>query len=207
MNLVRGVYCSIKNKYFWKKENGKEKWVTYDELLAKKKKCAQQTKNLRAKDPNKAREDSRKQYHKDITKSREYQKIWRQNNLEKRRKQQREYNKNKRSGDPLFLLKCRLKIRIASIFRRKRISKKNNTDDILGCGWDTLKQFIESKFVGGMNWDNRDKWHIDHIIPLASAKSPEEVEKLCHYTNLQPLWASDNMSKGAKLVLDNTGEK
>jgi hypothetical protein len=58
-----------------------------------------------------------------------------------------------------------------------------------------------------MNWDNRDKWHIDHIIPLASAKSPEEVEKLCHYTNLQPLWASDNMSKGAKLVLDNTGGK
>jgi hypothetical protein len=199
MNLVRGIYCRIKDKYFWKKENGKEKWVTYDELISKKKKCAKQTRELRAKNPIKTKEDNYKSYHKDIVKSREYQKIWRQNNLEKRRKQQREYNRNKRIGDPLFLLKGRLKIRIASVFRRKKIGKKYNTADILGCDWDTLKRFIESKFVEGMDWTNRDQWHIDHIIPLASAKTEDRLIELCHYSNLQPLWASENMSKGSKI--------
>lgn len=53
-----------------------------------------------------------------------------------------------------------------------------------------------------MNWDNRGLygWHIDHIIPLSSAKTEEEVYKLCHYTNLQPLWAKENLSKGNKII-------
>jgi hypothetical protein len=55
---------------------------------------------------------------------------------------------------------------------------------------------LEKQFVVGMSWDNRNKWHIDHIIPLSSAKTEEEIYKLAHYTNLQPLWAEDNLSKG-----------
>ncbi len=53
-----------------------------------------------------------------------------------------------------------------------------------------------------MSWDNHTKygWHIDHIIPLASAKTEEELKSLCHYTNLQPLWAKENLSKGAKII-------
>ncbi len=50
-----------------------------------------------------------------------------------------------------------------------------------------------------MTWDNRDKWHIDHIVPLASAKTESEMAALCHYTNLQPLWASENRRKGARI--------
>jgi hypothetical protein len=49
-----------------------------------------------------------------------------------------------------------------------------------------------------MTWDNQGKWHIDHIIPLSSGNTEEEIIKLCHYTNLQPLWAIDNMKKGSK---------
>lgn len=51
-----------------------------------------------------------------------------------------------------------------------------------------------------MTWENRGEWHIDHIIPLASASTEEELLALCHYTNLQPLWAFDNLSKGAKII-------
>jgi hypothetical protein len=57
-----------------------------------------------------------------------------------------------------------------------------------------------------MNWSNRNLWHIDHIIPLASAKTEEEMIKLCHYTNLQPLWAIENMSKGSKIITIKTIE-
>ena len=54
----------------------------------------------------------------------------------------------------------------------------------------------------GMSWDNYGYygWHIDHIIPLSFAKTEEETYKLCHYTNLQPLWANDNLTKGKKLI-------
>ena len=50
-----------------------------------------------------------------------------------------------------------------------------------------------------MNWNNQGEWHIDHIIPLASASTEEELLKLCHYRNLQPLWAKDNLEKQAKI--------
>jgi hypothetical protein len=51
-----------------------------------------------------------------------------------------------------------------------------------------------------MSWDNYGYygWHIDHIIPLSSAKTKEEIYKLCHFKNLQPLWWTDNLSKGKK---------
>ena len=52
-----------------------------------------------------------------------------------------------------------------------------------------------------MNWSNYGLWHIDHIIPLSSAKKQEDLYKLCHYTNTQPLWAEDNLKKGSKLYL------
>lgn len=203
MTLTRGVYCAPTDRYFWKNENGKPKWVTKEEFEFRKKKCAAQTRALRAKDPQKARLQNRVSYHKNVAKSREYQKIWRQKNLDRRRKQQRDYNKSKRASDPLFLMKSRMKVRMSSIFNRKKISKRHHTLDILGCDWAYLKRYIELKFPIGMGWDNRSLWHIDHIIPLASAKTEQRLIELCHHTNLQPLWASDNMSKGSKIEVDN----
>ena len=72
--------------------------------------------------------------------------------------------------------------------------------EILGCDWITAHNYLECRFTEGMNWNNYGEWHIDHIIPLASAKSNEELITLCHYTNLQPLWAFDNLSKGSKIL-------
>jgi hypothetical protein len=63
-----------------------------------------------------------------------------------------------------------------------------------------LKIYLEEKFIDGMSWENQGKWHIDHILPLSSATNEDELYKLCHFTNLQPMWATDNIRKGAKII-------
>jgi len=78
--------------------------------------------------------------------------------------------------------------------------KNSKTYDILGCTPQELKEHLEKQFVEGMTWENRGEWHIDHIIPLSSAKNEDEVYRLCHFTNLQPLWALDNLKKSNKLI-------
>lgn len=86
-------------------------------------------------------------------------------------------------------------------FVRKGFKKTTKTAELLGCDWLTFKIHIESKFQEGMAWENHSfmGWHIDHIIPLDTAKTPEEVAILSHYTNLQPLWSKDNWDKGTKI--------
>ena len=77
--------------------------------------------------------------------------------------------------------------------------KNKKTEEILGCDYMFIKDYLETKFTEGMSWENYGKWHIDHIIPLSSAKTKEEFYKLCHYTNLQPLWAEENLKKYNKI--------
>jgi hypothetical protein len=82
------------------------------------------------------------------------------------------------------------------------IIKNNSTLDIIGCTPQFLKEYIENQFTDGMSWELMGKYiHIDHIIPLSSAKTEEELYKLCHYSNLQPLWAEDNLKKGNKILI------
>ena len=80
--------------------------------------------------------------------------------------------------------------------------KHGNTMELTGCSKDDLYTHLESKFTDDMTWENYGKWHIDHIKPCASfdLTDPEEQKKCFHWTNLQPLWAIDNMRKGAKYV-------
>jgi len=112
-----------------------------------------------------------------------------------------EYEKKRKLIDQIYKLRVKIRNRINKIFKLKNINKKNNTFDIVGCSPIFLKEHIEKKFTEGMSWSNRGLfgWHIDHIIPLSSAKTEEEIYKLCHYTNLQPLWAKDNLKKGKTL--------
>jgi len=79
-------------------------------------------------------------------------------------------------------------------------TKNSKTADILGCDFNTFKTHIERKFTKGMSWSNYGKWHLDHIYPISKATSFEMALKLNHYTNFQPLWAKDNISKKNKLV-------
>lgn len=126
----------------------------------------------------------------------EYQK----KNWERIKAYQAEYWSSRLKSDPLYALSKLVRRRICIAIAERGYSKNTRTADMLGCDYETLKRHLELKFTSGMNWGNRGQWHIDHIIPLASAKTEEELIKLCHYTNLQPLWAKENMSKGAKIL-------
>ena len=108
------------------------------------------------------------------------------------------YLKNKKETDILFKLKCRLRTMTCQAFSRKSFNKNGKTFNILGADVDFMKEYIESKFVGSMSWENSNEWQIDHIIPLSSAKDEEEMLLLCHHTNLQPLWTEDNQRKSDK---------
>jgi hypothetical protein len=76
--------------------------------------------------------------------------------------------------------------------------------DYIGCNIDVLRQHIEKQFVGTMSWKNQGEWHIDHITPILYRREGivdrQKIIKRLHFTNLQPLWAVDNMSKGNRFV-------
>lgn len=112
----------------------------------------------------------------------------------------RKYIKQRRNTDELFLFKHKVRILIYSSFKRKNLNKKNHTTDILGCDFEELKNHLYKTFFDnyGYEYNSQETVHIDHIIPLATANTEEEVIKLCHYKNLQLLKASDNLKKSAK---------
>jgi hypothetical protein len=106
----------------------------------------------------------------------------------------------KYKSDPIFRMNHNVRGRIREFLNSKKISKKNKTSIIVGCNQQELKEFLEQKFYSDMSWDNYGKWHIDHIIPLSSAQNEDEILKLCHFSNLQPLWAEDNWKKNSKIL-------
>lgn len=101
-------------------------------------------------------------------------------------------------------LEVRLKNALRSRIKKtlKTNPKNTSTPKLVGCSIDELKVHIENQFQNGMSWDNWSQfgWHLDHIKPLSSAKNIQEMELLCHFTNLQPLWWEDNLSKRDKII-------
>ena len=84
--------------------------------------------------------------------------------------------------------------------RRYIVDKRGKSyEDILGETFDNVRLHIEKQFKDGMSWSNFGEWHIDHIVPLSSGKNQDEWVKLNHYKNLQPLWAKENLQKGARV--------
>ncbi len=153
--------------------------------------------DYRKSNPDKIKEIRQKIYERDKERILKINKLYRENNKEKRN----EYTRNRKSNDPIFKLKHLMNSRIRIFMKSRNIQKHNKTFDIVGCTPQELKEHLEFKFKDGMSWDNQGEWHIDHIVPLSSGKTVDEIIKLCHYTNLQPLWAIDNMKKGSKTPL------
>ena len=114
-----------------------------------------------------------------------------------------QYIKKRRSNDPMFRLLSNVRARLKQFLRLKNLKKHTSSVKLFGCTPEELKAHIEKQFKPGMTWENYGlkTWHIDHIKPLSLAKSMQDVidQKLMHYTNLQPLWAKENISKSNKL--------
>jgi hypothetical protein len=91
-----------------------------------------------------------------------------------------------------------LRTRLAKALHRQ--SKSGSAVASLGCSVAKFKVYLESKFLPGMSWENHGEWHIDHVKPLDSfdLTDPSQLLAACHYRNLQPLWAIDNIKKGNK---------
>ena len=95
-----------------------------------------------------------------------------------------------------------MRTRLNNFLKETKMKKTNATFKMVGCTPKFLKEYLEKKFKRGMTWKNHTVhgWHVDHIIPLNSAKTPEAIEKLMHYSNLQPLWATENIRKSNKII-------
>mgnify|MGYP003342197965 FL=1 len=144
-------------------------------------------------------------------KKKEYDSLNYQNNKEKIIKNNSQYNKNnkvkinkrlnKRNKiDIQFRLSNNLRARIREALKNNQ--KAGSAVRDLGCSIEQFKEYIASKFANGMTWDNYGEWHLDHIKPLATYNLSDRQQFLeaCHYTNYQPLWAKDNLSKGARII-------
>ncbi len=205
MRAIEQIICEWKfktwdvrfdGKVFWayhKQCKNGERWVTWDQALKLKEYAREAAKSYR-------QTQKYKDYRNDYQQTQKFQdRIKERRKTKQHKNYQNSYMKSRRALDPVYDMSLRLRARISKAISNQGYTKRSKTNEIIGCDWNRFVTYLESKFNDGMNWGNRDKWHIDHIIPLATAKSEEEIIKLSHYTNLQPLWASDNLKKGCKI--------
>lgn len=170
--------------------------------LKDKQKKLKQCREYALKNVNRVKEHKRKCYLKNKDKYLILQKKRRQYNKTELRSYYRKYQKERSNSDPNYKLARNLRRRLHDFLSGKLKTISAVKD--LGCTINELKLHIESKFQDGMSWSNYGifGWHIDHIRPLSNFNllDKNEALKAVHYTNLQPLWAKDNLSKGAKYV-------
>lgn len=202
-------YLKNKEKYSnlnkkWKEKNPeymttylKHYYIKHKEILTER------SKNYYETNKDELLEKCKEYVKNNFNKTADYQKKYRENNKEKLQNYRYFYNKNRRETDTFFNLKNSVSHRVRQFLKVKKITKNNKTFEIVGCTPEFLKEHLEKQFKDGMTWENYGLfgWHIDHIIPLSSAKTEEEIYKLCHYTNLQPLWAEENLKKNNKIIV------
>jgi hypothetical protein len=171
----------------------KKKWSELN-----KNKVINSSKKYVLNNPEKRKESLKIYYLKNEEKIKDYKKRWGKNNPT----YITDYNKKRKKIDPEYKLWVNIRNRTSNYLKLENITKNNSTYNLIGLTPNELKIYLEKKFTSGMTWENYGfyGWHIDHKIPLSSAKTEEEIYELCHYTNLQPLWAEDNLKKGCKLI-------
>lgn len=120
---------------------------------------------------------------------------------EVRKEAVKKYHKQRKQSDPLFRLKGNISSLLSNTFKNTGHKKTSKTSIILGCTLDEFRQHIESQFEPWMTWDNYGckspsgpdtTWDLDHIIPVSSAVNEDDIKRLNHYTNFQPLCSFQN---------------
>ncbi len=176
----------IKNSHARYRENNKEKEKS-------------RHKKYSIENPEKIKLNEKKWREANLERSKNNKKEWWKNNPN----YSKEYKKRRRETEPLYKLKNDIRYIILNSFKDKGFKKNTKTLQILGCTFEEFKVHLESKFESWMTWNNRGNWNgqpseintawdVDHIIPLASAINEEDVIRLNHYTNLQPLCSYTN---------------
>jgi hypothetical protein len=216
--------CVIEDATNWYQKN-REKVIQREKEYAEKNR--EKTRAYKTKyalnNPEKVKESNKKyaENNKDTIKAR--RKIYREKKKEKLKNDKKlyalnhpermktalkRYRENNRARifekkhEPYNHLVICLRKRVTVALKRSNAQKTFKTLDLIGCSIPYLKKHLEAQFQPGMTWENygHNTWHIDHIRPCASfdLTDPEQQKQCFHYTNLQPLWAKDNMRKGAR---------
>ena len=183
--------CQIKKEIteFWKQSSAKDGRQCYC------KSCSKIIDNLKSQtQKRKLQKKTYQQNHKHICNK--ATRKWYRSNKEYAMARTQKWRKEKIKTDMVFRLSCNLRGRIWEVLKRNAKSAK--TEQLLGCSFVEFKQYLESKFLPNMTWDNYGNhgWHVHHIIPCASfdLSNPEEQRKCFHYSNLQPLWATTEIA-------------
>lgn len=126
--------------------------------------------------------------------------VWKLNNKDKCRLSNTLYARNRSKVDPAFKLLRYARTRIYIALKRQLAGKELSTLSLTGCTTGQLKSHIENQFKENMCWENYGSWHVDHIKPCCKfdLSNVLEQQKCFHYSNLQPLWAKDNLEKRGK---------
>jgi len=185
--------CSEYRKLYYL-EN-KDKLSVYNKVYRIEKSESIRLSKIKNKDINKIKIRSREYYLKNKDILNEKSKLYQQRNKESLRNKNRLRNTKRRNNEPVFKLKCNIRRLIQLSLKSKGYTKDSKTFEILGCDVIKFKEYLESKFDHWMTWDNKGLyngsfdygWDLDHIIPLKTALTKEDVIKLNHYTNFQPL--------------------
>lgn len=195
-----------------KEELGREEWREYGRLflLAFPEKSRASSKKWRLKNKEHRSEYERQRHLKDPTRTtrqraknpERYRAIGHRFRAKHRERLQKEA-RERRKTDHNWHIKCVLRCRMYQAMRNEW--KTGSAIELLGCSIPDFRIYLESKFESGMTWENfgkgKDKWNIDHIMPCAifDLTDPEHQKRCFHFSNLQPLWATQNMAKGARV--------
>ena len=134
----------------------------------------------------------------------EYHKKWRTDNIDKWRQTKRNYERNRKSIDPLYKLISNFRTAIYQVLKESNVEKNRHYFDILQYTPEELIIHLESQFKDTMSWDNYGEWHVDHKLPITSFNIEEmgdkEFMKCWALENLQPMWGEDNIRKSNKIL-------
>ena len=171
---------------------------TENVYVAKCKECTKTQQRQRNKDTKTAVSENKKRYWESNKATIKARRKTHKVDPVNKRDTHREWERKRLVSDPCYRLAKSLRRRA----RHAMVGKGGKTtEELLGCSFEAFKLHLESKFTTGMTWDNYGEWEIDHIFPLSKANlnDLDEVKRVCHFSNLQPLWKIDNIIKSNKL--------